>query len=253
MNTMKDKIFIRPSIFDSFKEVVCAVSLKYSPDSKPPFYFNQSFSVGDNPENVKMNRKVLFGELKINPDRVTYQRQIHSANIHYSEVPYFFRDSDALYTDKKNIYLGISIADCVPIFIYSPFVKAVAAVHSGWKGTRSRILTKTINTLRERYHLHPEDLFAYIGPAISAEHYEVGKFVYDQFPAESGIERDGKFFIDLAKDNYNQLLNAGMPERNIERSEFCTYRDAELFHSYRRDGDNSGRMLGIIGLKPDSF
>lgn len=250
---MNDKIFIKPSIFNKFEDVVCAVSLKHSPDSKPPFYFNQSFSVGDNPENVKRNRKLFFGELKINSDRVTYQRQIHSANIHYSEVPYFFQDSDALYTDKRNIYLGISIADCVPIFIYSPIAKVVAAVHSGWKGTRSRILSKTVKTLRERYRLHPEELLVYIGPAISVEHYEVGKFVYDQFPAESGIEKDGKYFIDLVKDNYNQLLNSGVPEKNIERSEFCTFRDAEFFHSYRRDGENSGRMLGIIGLRPDSF
>lgn len=250
---MNEKIFIRPSIFDKYEDVVCAVSLKHSPDSKPPFFFNQSFSVGDDPENVKRNRKLLFGELKINSDRVTYQRQIHSANIHYSEVPYFFQDSDALYTDKRDIYLGISIADCVPIFIYSPSAKAVAAVHSGWKGTRSRILSKTVNTLRERYRLHPDELLAYIGPAISAEHYEVGKFVYDQFPAESGTEKDGKFFIDLVKDNYNQLRNAGMPDANIECSGFCTFRDEEFFHSYRRDGENSGRMLGIIGLRPDSF
>lgn len=250
---MNDKIFIKPSIFSKYEDLVCAVSLKHSPISKPPFFFNQSFSVGDNPENVKRNRKLLFEELKINSDRITYQRQIHSANIHYSEVPYFFQDSDGLYTDKRDIYLGISIADCVPIFIYSPSVKAVAAVHSGWKGTRSRILSKMVTTLRERYRLHPEELLAYIGPAISAEHFEVGKFVYDQFPVESRIEKNNKYFIDLVKDNYNQLLNSGVPEKNIERSEFCTFRDAEFFHSYRRDGENSGRMLGIIGLRSDSF
>ncbi len=240
---------MKPSIFDAYPEVVCAVSVKHSSSSKPPFFFNQSFSVGDDPGHVKHNRKIFFKELGINPDRVTYQRQIHSTNLHYSNEPAFFMDSDALYTDVKEVYLGISLADCIPVFLYSPGAGVVAGIHSGWKGTRSKILTKTLKSLLGQYHLRPSDFICYIGPGISGENYEVGKFVFDQFDEESRFEKEGKFFVDLKKDNFRQLVNCGVPAENIEVTDYCTYRDSEMFHSYRRDGGTSGRMLGIIGLR----
>ncbi|MCE1165565.1 MAG: peptidoglycan editing factor PgeF [Bacteroidetes bacterium] len=246
---MTNKVFVRPSIFDAYPDVVCAVSVKHSDSSKPPFFFNQSFSIGDKPEHVKHNRKVFFKELGIDGNRVTYQRQIHSTNIHYAKEPTFFQDSDALYTDIREVYLGISLADCIPVFLYAPKACLVSGIHSGWKGTRSKILTKTLHTLCENYKLAPSDFICYIGPGISVEYYEVGKFVADQFEEESKYEKDGKYFVDLKKDNYNQLLKAGVKIGNIEVTDYCTYRDSDIFHSYRRDGDKSGRMLGIIGLR----
>lgn len=244
-----NSLFVKPLIFDAYPEVVCAVSMKRSPSSNPPFFFNQSFSVGDDAGNVKHNRKVLFNELNIDPNRVTYQRQSHSTNLHYTDEPTFFLDSDALYTDVREVYLGISLADCIPVFLYSPKAGVVSGIHSGWKGTRSKILTKTLIRLCGEYKMTPSEFICYIGPGISGENYEVGKFVYDQFDEGSKFEKEGKFYVDLKKDNYNQLVKAGVPVRNIEVTEYCTYRDSEMFHSYRRDGAKSGRMLGIIGLR----
>lgn len=240
---------MKPAIYDGYPEVVCAVSVKHSSSSKPPYYFNQSFSVGDNPDNVKNNRKVFFGGLDINPNRVTYQRQIHSTNLHFSGEPAFFPDSDGLYTDVREMYLGISLADCIPVFLYSPKAGVVSGIHSGWKGTRSKIVTKSLERICDEYRISASDFICYIGPGISGENYEVGKFVFDQFDEESKFVNDGKYFVDLKKDNYNQLIKAGVRTENIEVTEYCTYRDSEMFHSYRRDGDKSGRMLGIIGLR----
>jgi polyphenol oxidase len=241
--------FVKPKIFDKYADVVCAVSVKSAPSSIPPFYFNQSFTVGDNPENVRNNRSELFRQLDIDGKSVTFQNQTHSTNINYVAEPCYYKNSDALYTDVRGMYLGISLADCIPIFLYSPKANVAAGIHSGWKGTRSKILTKAVEILSEKYSVSPADFLSYIGPGISAENFEVGRDVFEQFGDEVKFIKNDKFYVDLKKDNYLQLINSGLKKENIEVTQYCTYRDKHLFHSYRRDKDLSGRMLGVIGIR----
>jgi polyphenol oxidase len=249
LDLKSNEVFVKPEIFNKYPDVVCAVSVRYSPSCKPPFFFNQSFTVGDEPENVRSNRSELFERLNIDGKFVTFQNQTHSTNINYVTEPCYYKDSDALYTDIRGMYLGISLADCIPIFLYSPKANAVAGIHSGWKGTRSKILTKAVELLSDKYSVEPSDFLAYIGPGISVDNFEVGKEVFEQFDDESKFIKENKFYVDLKKDNYIQLIKSGLEKENIEVSDYCTYRDSDLFHSYRRDKDLSGRMLGVIGLR----
>ena len=243
-------IFIRPKIFDKYENVLCAVSTRYSgKEDVHPFYFNMSYKVGDNSEYVKMNRGKLFETLGIDGRKVTYQHQTHSVNHNYVNEPAFFKDSDALFTDLTGNFLAVSVADCVPVFLYEPEKKIISAVHSGWRGTHAKILTETLQTLKKRFNISFEEVIAYIGPCISRKNYEVSKDVYDLFRAEAKEIRGGKYYVDLRNDNYLQLTELGLKKENIEVSEYCTFGNPELFHSYRRDKGNSGRMLGIIGMK----
>jgi YfiH family protein len=241
------KIII-PGIFRRFDNIVAGVSTKDGGVSPAPFFMNLSYKVGDVTENVNKNREIFFKALGIPLKRVTYQKQIHSSNSNYVSTPSFFKDSDALYTDLKNNFLAVSIADCIPVLLYEPGKKIISAVHSGWKGTCNKILTKNINLLIEKFNLDTKNLCAYIGPGISQKNFEVGKEVADLFSDSVKICRDGKYFIDLKKDNFMQLISLGVKEENIEVSPYCTYEESDLLHSYRRDGDKSGRMLCVIGM-----
>jgi polyphenol oxidase len=239
---------IKPEIFNRFAELKFGISTSRFDGAEPPFYFNLSYRVGDKTENVKKHRKTFFGELGIDEDRVSFQRQTHSVISHKVTEPKYFEDSDALYTDKKNNFLAISIADCIPVFLYEPEKSVAAGIHSGWKGTLNKITTVTFEKLKTEFGICAENIYAYIGPGISSQHFEVGKDVYELFDEEVKEIRSGKYFIDLKTHNYLQLIKLGVKPANIEVSDYCTYKEKNLLHSYRRDRDKSGRMIGVIGI-----
>jgi polyphenol oxidase len=239
---------ITSGLLNKFPEIIFGISTRFTEEGNPPFYFNLSYRVGDNAAHVKRNRKKFFDKLGINENSVSYQRQTHSVNSNYITNPLFCENSDALYTDKKENFLAVSIADCIPVFIYEPQKKVVAAIHSGWKGTLNKITTVTIDKLINEFSIDIRKTLAFIGPGISVVNFEVGKDVSDLFDGNVKMKLNGKYFIDLKKHNYLQLVNLGFDERNIEVSDFCTYKEKDLFHSYRRDKDKSGRMLGVIGI-----
>ena len=141
-------LIIKPFIFNRFPEIVFGFSTKIGQNAKPPYYFNLSYSVGDEKEIVNSNRKLFFKELGLNEKMVSYQKQVHEDKISTVNSPGNCGESDALITTKKNLGLAISSADCPAIFIYDPLQKAIAAVHSGWKGTAKQILRKTIQKLK---------------------------------------------------------------------------------------------------------
>lgn len=240
---------IKPQIFKNFSNVVIAVSTKDGGVSPAPYFMNLSYKVGDDNKNVTANRELFFKSLGIPKERVTFQKQTHSINSSYVDSPTFFNNSDGLYTDKKNNFLAVSIADCIPIFLYEPIKKVISVIHSGWKGTANKILTHNIKALTEKFKLDVKNIVAYIGPGISQKNFEVGKEVADLFSDEVRIFKNGKYFIDLKKDNFLQLISLGVIKENIEMCELCTFEENDLLHSYRRDREKSGRMLGIIGIE----
>ena len=172
-------------LFGKFPELVFAFSTKEWMD------FGNNTGVDDDKSDllhqkgIKKRFNSFFEHLNISPDKIITQTQIHSININYGETSFHFKNSDGLHTNKKNIFLTIKAADCIPVFLYDPVKKVIAGVHSGWKGTHNRILTKMITTLKDNYGVYPEDLIAFIGPGISGEHYEVSKEIADLFPEES--------------------------------------------------------------------
>lgn len=240
---------IRSELFKKFPELIFGFSTKIGGYSEGDFDLNLSISVGDDPVNVAKNRKIFFDELGIKEEQVTFQKQIHSANINYSPNPGHFDDSDAIFTDQKNNFLAISVADCIPVFLFDKKKKVVAGIHSGWKGTKEKIVSKTILMLKDKFSSDPKDIIAFIGPGISGEKYEVGREVAEHFEEEFKTKgNNNKYYLDLKKNNLHQLLAVGVNEENIEISELCTFSEKDL-HSYRRDGTGSGRMFGIIGLR----
>jgi len=228
--------------------VINAVSLRVK--DKPNY-----FSMRRTQNNVETeNRKEFFHSLGFDPSSVARGEQVHGDNIRFVEHPGHYPATDALVTDKRNLLLGISVADCVPILLVDKETQTIASVHAGWRGTAKRIAAKTIEYFMNENHSDPENIFAFIGPSAGICCYEVGKEVVENFPQEHYVnsQGNGKYKLDLKKANFTQLDQSGVPARNMEVSEACTICD-ENFHSYRRDGTASGRMLAVIGMKIYSF
>lgn len=243
-------ISIKPYILTQFGSVACGFSTKIGLTRKPPYNFNLSHSVGDDAEIVEENRKEFFSAFGLDNNSLVFQKQIHSDIITYAGKPGSVGESDALITDKPNLGLVISAADCVPVFMYDAENKVIAGVHSGWRGTQKQILKKTLMKLQADFSTKPESLYVYIGPSISQKNYEVGAEVAELFEdryLES--KSDGKYLLDVSAVNYDALLNFGVPEHRIQLSTLCTYDNGKLLHSYRREGAESGRSLGVIVMK----
>jgi YfiH family protein len=151
-------------------------------------------------------------------------------------------------TDNPGIALAISIADCVPILLYESEKRVIAGVHSGWRGAEKKILVKAMKKLEE-YGCSAENIVAYIGPSINKNVYEIGKEVAGLFEEKYFYERGNKLFLDIAGINLDILFNFGVKKNNIQVSRLCTFAMKDIFHSYRRDGEKSGRSLAFIAMK----
>lgn len=240
---------LKPYIFNNHPEIIFGFSTKKSSDAQPPYYFNLSYSVGDEKSIVDKNRKDFYEVIGLTAENVGYQRQIHSDIVQVIGCGGDNGASDALITKEKNLGLAIAVADCTPVFLYDLKNKVIAAVHSGWQGTEQRILLKTLLMMKKKYLSKPENIIAYIGPSISQANYEVGTEFAEKFDSIYLIPKGAKYLLDVSGINYKMLLDFRIPENQIQKSELCTYEFSTLFHSYRRDGNLSGRSLGVIAIK----
>lgn len=218
---------------------------------------NLSFKVGDDTENVKANRERIAQALGIAPEKLVFPAQTHSNHIaevtreNYSD---FFSDTDGLITDIPGICVSVMSADCVPVLLYDPSSRSVAAIHAGWRGTVAGIVPKAIEAMRARYNADPSKMIAGIGPSICGDVYEVGGEVAEEFSNifenTRGVVRqkeNGKFLLDLWEANKRMLLQSGLDERSIEIAGICTYTNADSYFSARRSGNKAGRFgAGIV-------
>jgi len=196
------------------------------------------------------NRKELFASLGFDLESVARVEQVHSDRFVRVESPGNYAKADALVTSKPNIALAISIADCVPVLLFDKRQRIAAAVHAGWRGSALNITSTTASYMLDEAGSRPGDMLAFVGPAAGVCCYEVGQDVASRFPAEF-LEPGGsvgKSMLDLKAANAAQLVAIGIPPDNIEVSEYCTICNSG-FHSFRRDGEASGRMLATIGFK----
>ena len=163
-------------------------------------------------------------------------------------------EADAIITDLPGVAIGVLTADCLPMLLYDPVKKAIAVVHAGWRGTVAGVAERAIEELTKEYATDPDNLQAVIGPHIGPCCYTVGTEVVNEFSAAYGnstgaLSGVGSIKFDLAIANYIQLLKAGVKEKNVSRENPCTMCRADLFHSFRRDGEQAGRQLSFIMIK----
>ena len=204
------------------------------------------------------------------PYYVVQPHQVHGCVIREVTDPLTTRDElegvDALITNVPGVAISVRTADCIPVLMYDPVQKAVAAVHAGWRGTVQKISRKTIEVMRQRYGTDASDLKAVIGPGIGPDCFQVGQEVVDAFawagfPMEHILEdcgpknptaenpMQGGLHIDLWKANRWLLEQAGVQPDNIHVAGVCTYLNNDRFFSARREGTKCGRIINVIKLK----
>ena len=221
---------------------------------------NLSYKVGDRFSRVRKNRERIADSIGVGYDRLLFPDQCHTDRVKVitaTQVDVDLTETDALITNQKDLGIGILAADCVPILLFDPVKRIIGAVHTGWRGTAKRIVSRTIEKMIKRFGARPVDMLAGIGPAISQEKYEAGAEVVAPFKTLFSdhpniiIEKKThqKAHIDLQEANRVLLLRAGLKNEHIEVMNICTYSNPELFFSARRDGFHSGRFgVGIILL-----
>ena len=92
--------------------------------------------------------------------------------------------TDGIITQKENLVLSTTNADCILILFFDPVTKTIANIHSGWKGTLQRISIKTVKKMVKEFECKPEDIICCICPSIRKCHFEVDKDVKDLFEEE---------------------------------------------------------------------
>jgi YfiH family protein len=242
------KTIIKSELISRYPDIAHGISTKLGGYQYPPFYNNMSYKVGDSKDNVEANRHKFFSSLGIDQSRLAVPQQVHSDKIMIIDKPGYYENTDALITTKQNLFLIISTADCYSLLIYDNERKAASAVHSGWRGTQKKILTRTINTLLSDIGCTKKNLIIFIGPGLCKEHFEVGKDVAGLFESRFVEHTEGKYFVDLKAHILDQLHEIGIAPGQIEAPPLCTYEQKEYLHSYRRDRNGSGRMFSVIGM-----
>ena len=237
---------IVPGIFHSHPNVRSMVSTRNGGHSSRPMGMNLSYRVGDEGEHVRQNRRLFLAKAGFSEETTAFAAQCHSSTVKTVESPGLFQDCDGLITRTNGLGLAISVADCVPILMFSPVPFALAAVHAGWKGTRSEIMRTALGAMVS-LGVPLNELRMYIGPSAGPCCYDVGEEVAEQFRDEVVVRSEMKLTLDLPRENLLQATTEGVRSRHVEIDGRCTICHPELFHSYRRDGNRSGRMLAFIG------
>jgi YfiH family protein len=202
-----------------------SVGLKHAPDPAP----------------VLAARKTFAGVLGLDGVELTTIGSVHGAEVARVETPGgSVDDVDALVTDREDVALFATYADCYPIVLWDPEKRVVGLVHAGWRGTRAGVATAAVTFMHDEYGCR--FIRAGIGPGICGRCYEVGEEVAAQFDKRFRIEgNEGRSLLDLAAANRAQLEEAGV--KSVYEIGICT-KEHYLFPSHRRHPD--GKRFGAI-------
>lgn len=227
--------------------------------SEPPFdTLNLGRAVGDAPGAVRSNRARALAALGRLLDDQVEASQVHGAAVavvdgshHGAKMP----GADGLATRDPTVVLAVHCADCVPILLADPVRGAVAAVHTGWRGTASGASLAAVRAMAEAFGSRPGDLVAALGPAIGPCCYEVDAPVAEHFArwpwrdrvlaAARRAGRNDCWRLDLWEANRLQLESSGLAAASISIAPLCTACHRPIFFSHRRDG-LTGRMAALI-------
>jgi YfiH family protein len=246
---------------------------------------NLGFTKQDTRSAVERNRQLFLAELGARNARGSGKlitlRQIHSDLIHrIDRTPAEPLAGDGLLTDTPGLILAVKTADCLPVILVDKKRRAVGVFHAGWRGTTQRIVEKGVGEMRKHFKSDPRDLLAAMGPCVQKCCYEVGEEVRSKFETQFAYasnlfhelkesdpvrekypllfltarapghsELPVKLFLDLVEANRRQLLDAGVPAKNIEAVGPCTACHTDLLFSHRAEKGVTGRMMSAVGIR----
>jgi len=247
-------VFFQFSCLQAFPELSHQVFSRRGGGSPPPFDgLNVALSVGDRPERVRDNRRLVAktGDYRY----MVYAHQVHGDDI------LVFRGApadqtgppltgDALITNIPGLALAVQVADCQAIFLYDPVRRVIANIHSGWRGSIANIAGKTVAVMESQFGCRGRDMTAAIAPSLGpccAEfiHYR------DEIPEQFWKYKLDENHFDFWEISRDQLAAAGLRPEHIQTGDMCTRCRPEYFYSYRGEARHTGRFAAVIGLQAD--
>jgi len=214
----------------------------------------------DSAANIAENRARMAAALGVAPDRLMTAHQTHSRDVVVAETPWPAAArprADAIVTRTPGLALGVTTADCGPVFLADPTAGVIGAAHAGWRGALAGIVEATVAAM-ERLGAKPSRIHAALGPMIRQPNYEVGPDLVARFTAADSANerffapaaRDGHALFDLAGYIGTRLVRAGVAR--VEDLGLCTYAEPARFFSFRRSTHRAeadyGRHVNVIVL-----
>lgn len=225
----------------------CSSTRKGGVSHAPYDSLNLGAHCGDNPDDVEENRRRLFAAGGL-PSKPVWLEQVHGKEVlRLDGGPYESKRADASYSNTPGTVCAVMTADCLPVLFCNLDGTEVAAAHAGWRGLCEGVLEETVACFDDR----PENIMAWLGPAIGPAAFEVGPEVRDAFMAKdpqaiSAFSEAGKkYYADIYLLARQRLDNVGV--RRIYGGDRCTFSQKDDFFSYRRDR-TTGRMASFIWL-----
>ena len=225
---------------------------------------NLGFLRGDDRENVVENYRRFCAAIGADVGSLVLSNQVHSDVVRVctsaDRGAGFDRpgdyEADGLMTDVPGLGLVVFAADCLPVLLYDPVRRAVAAVHAGWRGTALGIVSRAVEQMGTCYGSRPEDLLAAIGPGISRCCFETHEDVPNAMTEALGagalrfieVLPNGKFHVDLKGLNALRLERAGVPGAHIAISPDCTVCHSDKYWSHRVTRGERGSQVALIQL-----
>lgn len=269
--SLKDEqFFLIQDWMDVDQKLVAGFTTKNGGQSRDEFStFNLGFHVHDSIEAVCQNRELLSNLIHFPIESWVSAEQTHGIHIaklgkkdrgqgalSYEEA---FRQTDGFFTTEEGILLTLCFADCVPLFFYSEKDHAIGIAHAGWKGSVHGIAEEMI-TIFKGEHIDSKDIAVVIGPSICENCYIVDEPVIqfvknrleDVEEKPYNLINEKEYKLNLKELNRQILLKAGILDKNIQITEYCTSCHQDQFFSHRGDKGQTGRMLSFIGWKEDS-
>ena len=224
-------------------------------------------------EQVKKNLKLVCENSLMKYETIIRPDYDHTNNVdcvnyvdNNKEIPELrgerFICTDGLITDKKDITLMSTNADCLLILLYDPVKKVIGNIHAGWRGSFGKISKNAIEKMVKEYDCNPKDIEAYFLPSIRKCHFEVDEDVKELCEKEfnytgrineiieKGEIKDNKqkYLIDTCLINKIILMESGLDEKNIIDSRICSVCNKDKIHSRRAEGENFGLGAAFIAL-----
>ncbi len=218
---------------------------------------------GDDPAAVEENYRRFRPAMGGTQGPLVKTNQIHEATVRSISACDLGRglfdrepDADGLLTDLPGVTLTIFSADCIPVLLYDPVRRVIAAAHAGWRGTARKIAAVAVEAMIRSYGCDPAHIRAAIGPGIGPCCFETHADVPDAMTAAFGPSAQpylralpgGKFQVDLKGLNALALSQAGLDPRQIDLDHDCTACRPEKYWSHRRVGQQRGSMAAMIEL-----
>ena len=207
-----------------------------------------AFSLKSIPVTGFEGRRSFAKKAGFDPNGLVIPNQTHSTNVSFAKSVNSIENCDGVFTDEKDIVCSIQVADCMPIYFAHCSKNVFGLVHAGWRGLVYGILESTSQLISENgYKLHDFEIF--IGPSIQKCCFEIRDDIVGKFNVGcvTPAQENGKYNVDLQYQACKEMIQMGYRKKQIKVSTECTYCSQEKYHSFRRDGKDSGRMIGLIG------